>query len=44
MLDLMYELPEHREEGATYQITADMVTGAAPRTLFAAHRVKKESA
>ncbi len=44
MLDLMYELPEQKEEGATYQVSADMVTGTAPRTLFAAHQVKKESA
>ena len=44
MLDLMYELPEHKEEGAVYEIPAGMVAGTTPRTLFAAHRAKKESA
>jgi len=44
MLELMYELPEHKEEGATYEVTAEMVTGAAPRTLPAAKKMKKESA
>jgi ATP-dependent Clp protease ATP-binding subunit ClpX len=44
MLDLMYELPEHVEEGATYEITPDMVEGKAEPTLFAARKVKKESA
>ncbi len=44
MLDLMYELPEHKEEGAVYEIAAGMVTGAITRTLFAARKIKKESA
>jgi ATP-dependent Clp protease ATP-binding subunit ClpX len=44
MLDLMYELPEQAEEGMTYQITADMVEGKVPPTLFSARKVKKESA
>ncbi len=44
MLDLMYELPEHKEEGSTYELTADMVAGDAPRTLQAAKKMKKESA
>lgn len=44
MLDLMYDLPEHKEENATYCITADMVSGEVEPTLFAAHKVKKESA
>jgi len=44
MLNLMYDLPEHKEEGATYEITAEMVTGETEPSLFAARRVKKESA
>jgi len=44
MLDLMYDLPEHKEEGATYEVTAGMVDGDVKPTLFAAHRAKKESA
>ncbi len=44
MLDLMYELPEHKEEGATYQLTAEMVQGEVAPTLFTACKVKKESA
>jgi len=44
MLDLMYELPEHVEEGATYEITPEMVDGTVEATLFAARKVKKESA
>ena len=44
MLELMYELPEHNEDPQVYQITADMVNADAPPTLFAARKVKKESA
>jgi len=44
MLDLMYELPEKKEPGAIYEITADMATGDSDATLFAARKVKKESA
>ncbi|RKY26916.1 MAG: ATP-dependent Clp protease ATP-binding subunit ClpX [Planctomycetota bacterium] len=41
MLDLLYDLPEHKESGAVYEITADMVTGQTAPTLFAAHKTKK---
>jgi len=44
MLGMMYDLPEKREENATYQITAEMVTGQVEPTLFTARKVKKESA
>jgi ATP-dependent Clp protease ATP-binding subunit ClpX len=44
MLELMYELPENKEEGATYEITEEMVGGEVKPTLFAARKVKKESA
>ncbi len=44
MLNLMYELPEHKEEGAVYEITADMASGKVEPTLFAARKVKRESA
>ena len=44
MIDMMYDLPEHKEEHATYEITADMVTGEIKPTLFAAKKQKKESA
>ena len=44
MVDLMFELPEQGDEHATYRITAEMVTGEAEPTLFAARKVKKESA
>ncbi|MHC4294874.1 MAG: ATP-dependent Clp protease ATP-binding subunit ClpX [Planctomycetota bacterium] len=44
MLDLMYELPEQSEDQAAYEITADMVDGNSEATLFAARKVKKESA
>ncbi len=44
MLDLMYELPENKEEGATYQLTGEMVEGEVDPTLFTAFKVKKESA
>ncbi|MCD6303892.1 MAG: ATP-dependent Clp protease ATP-binding subunit ClpX [Planctomycetes bacterium] len=44
MLNLMYELPEHKEEGCVYQITAEMVNGEVEPTLFAARKRKKESA
>jgi len=44
MLNLMYDLPEQVEERATYEITAEMVEGTVAPTLFAAHKVKKESA
>ncbi len=44
MLELMYELPEKKEENATYEITADMVAGRVEASLFTARKVKKESA
>ena len=44
MLDLMYDLPDHKEEGATYEITEKMVSGEVEPTLFTARKVKKESA
>ncbi len=44
MLGLMYDLPEHKEEGGIYEITGEMVRGDAEATLFTALKVKKESA
>ncbi len=44
MLDIMYDLPEQKEEHETYEITADMVTGKTVPTLFSAREQKKESA
>ncbi len=44
MLELMYELPEHKEDGATYVITESMVEGDTHPTLEAAKAKKKESA
>ncbi|MFA6134249.1 MAG: ATP-dependent Clp protease ATP-binding subunit ClpX [Phycisphaerae bacterium] len=44
MLNLMYDLPEHKEEQGVYQITAEMVEGTVRPSLFAARKVKKESA
>jgi ATP-dependent Clp protease ATP-binding subunit ClpX len=44
MLDMMYDLPEQKEEGAAYEITESMVDGTVDPTLFAAHKVKRESA
>ncbi len=44
MLELMYELPDHKEEGGTYRITAEMVESDQPPTLFAAHQRRAESA
>jgi ATP-dependent Clp protease ATP-binding subunit ClpX len=46
MLDLMYELPEQKQEGATYEITGEMVDGETLPNLFAALKKdsKKESA
>ncbi len=46
MLELMYDLPEKKETGATYEITEAMVKGEVTPTLFAAHKpeAKKESA
>jgi ATP-dependent Clp protease ATP-binding subunit ClpX len=44
MLEIMYELPEKKKDHAAYEITADMVEGKTKPTLFAAHKVTKESA
>jgi ATP-dependent Clp protease ATP-binding subunit ClpX len=44
MLDLMYELPEGGEQGATYEITVEMVESNSSPNLFAARKRKKESA
>ena len=44
MLDLMFELPEQNGRPEAYEITADMVDGETKATLFAARKVKKESA
>ena len=44
MLNLMYDLPEHKEEGAVYEITPEMVSRGAEATLFTARQRKKESA
>ncbi|MFP3937992.1 MAG: ATP-dependent Clp protease ATP-binding subunit ClpX [Phycisphaerae bacterium] len=44
MLDFLYELPENKEEGATYVITPEMVESETPPTLASARKVRKESA
>ena len=44
MLDLMYELPEQKEKGGVYEITAEMVSAKTMPTLFEACKVQKESA
>ncbi|MBS3734741.1 MAG: ATP-dependent Clp protease ATP-binding subunit ClpX [Phycisphaerae bacterium] len=44
MLELMYDLPDHKADGAIYEITAEMVRGEADRSLFAAKQQKKQSA
>ena len=46
MLELMYELPEQKREGAGYEITAEVVTADQKPTLFTAkkRKRKKESA
>ncbi len=42
MLDLMFELPDAKEKGTTYEIAAEMITGDEKPTLFSA--MKKKSA
>jgi ATP-dependent Clp protease ATP-binding subunit ClpX len=44
MLDLMFELPEHAEERAEFEITAEMVEQEKIPTIFSASKRKKESA
>ncbi len=43
MLDIMFELPEQKDQGDSYEITGDMVDGSRP-TIFTARQRKKESA
>jgi len=42
MLDLMFELPDAKDKGTIYEISAEMITGDEKPTLFSA--VKKKSA
>jgi len=43
--ELMFDLPEQKEERAVYEITAKMVTGKVKPSLFTARKPdKKESA
>ena len=44
MLELMYQLPEVKEPGVAYEITADMVESAEKPSLLQARKMKKESA
>jgi len=44
MLDLMFELPDQKEQGAVYEITEEMVSGQSEATLFTARKPKRESA
>jgi ATP-dependent Clp protease ATP-binding subunit ClpX len=46
MLDLMYDLPEHKESGSVYEISGEMVEGEKETSLFSTKRLeeKKESA
>ena len=44
MLDVMYDLPDHKESGAVYEVTAEMVEADAGVSLFAARKEKKQSA
>ena len=43
MLDIMFELPEQKDQGDSYEITGNMVDGSRP-TIFTARQRKKESA
>ena len=43
MLDLMFELPEQKEDKAAYEITEDIVNSDAKPTLFAARKAKKSA-
>ena len=40
MLDLLYDLPEAADQGACYEITAEMVAGETKPSLFAAKKKK----
>ncbi|MCY2923871.1 MAG: ATP-dependent Clp protease ATP-binding subunit ClpX [Planctomycetota bacterium] len=44
MLDLMFDLPDRKEQGVVYEITEDMVTNPGTATPFAARRPQRESA
>ena len=44
MLDLMYDLPEQQDKAGQYEITLEMVKGEVDANLFAARKIKKESA
>ncbi len=44
MVELMYELPDHKEEGAVYEMTGEMVLGDVEPSLFSAKRVGSEKA
>jgi len=44
MLDLMFELPEQKEEAAAYEISDEMVNGEIEVSLFSARKRQKESA
>ena len=44
MLDLMFDLPDQKEEHAAYEITAEMIDDEAKPTLFTARKRQKESA
>jgi ATP-dependent Clp protease ATP-binding subunit ClpX len=43
MLDIMYELPEHKSEGETYVITAEMVNGEASPNLQVSQQAQSET-
>jgi len=44
MLSLMYELPDQKEDGAIYEITAEMVNNATKPSLFSARKMQKNTA
>jgi len=43
MLELLYELPEAKEEGAVYKITADMIANPIKPNLFTTKQQKKSA-
>ncbi len=44
MLDLMFDLPDQKEENVAFEITAEMVNSETKPTLFTARKQQKESA
>ena len=44
MLELMFELPEQKTEGAVYEVSEQMISGDVEASLFAAKKVERESA